>query len=41
MIYGQDTLFQLLGLRDDRLTIQAATIRDWPGIPFGAGPSAL
>jgi hypothetical protein len=38
VIYGQDTLFQLLGKRDDRLTIQAATIRDWPTIPLRGRP---
>ncbi len=38
VIYGQDTLFQLLAKRDGKLTIQAATIRDWPGIPLRGRP---
>ena len=38
MIYGQDTLFQLLGKRYNKLTIQAATIRDWPAIPLRGRP---
>ncbi len=38
VIYGQDTLFQLLRQRDDQLTIQAATIHDWPGIPLRGRP---
>jgi hypothetical protein len=38
VIYGQDTLFQLLGKRDGKLTVQAATIRDWPGIPLRGRP---
>jgi hypothetical protein len=36
--YGQDTLFQLLAKRDGKLTIQAATSRDWPGIPLRGRP---
>lgn len=38
VIYGQDTLFQLLSRRDGKLAIQAATIRDWPGIPLRGRP---
>ena len=38
VIYGQDTLFQLLAQRDSKLTIQAATIRDWPTIPLRGRP---
>lgn len=38
VIYGADTLFQLLGQRNGSLTIQAATIRDWPGIPLRGRP---
>jgi hypothetical protein len=36
--YGQDTLFQLLVKRGDRITLQAATIRDWPTIPLRGRP---
>lgn len=38
VIYGQDTLFQLLGRQGQRLTIQQATIRDWPTIPLRGRP---
>ena len=38
VIYGQDTLFQLLSKRGDKLILQAATIRDWPTIPLRGRP---
>lgn len=38
VIYGQDTLFQLLSKQDGQLSIQGATIRDWPGIPLRGRP---
>lgn len=38
MFYGQDTLFQLIARRGDKLTIQTATIRDWPSIMLRGRP---
>ena len=38
VIYGQDTLFQLLGGPKEKLSIQLATIRDWPTIPLRGRP---
>lgn len=38
VLYGQDTLFQLLGRTPDGLMIQEATIRDWPTIPLRGRP---
>jgi len=38
VIYGQDTLFQLFAKRDGTLTVQGATIRDWPTIPLRGRP---
>lgn len=38
VVYGQDTLFQLIGRKDNDLTVQAATIRDWPTIPMRGRP---
>lgn len=38
VIYGQDTLFQLFTKKSDKLTVQAATIRDWPTIPLRGRP---
>ncbi len=36
--YGLDTLFQLLKRQSDRMVLQGATIRDWPGIPLRGRP---
>ncbi len=38
VIYGQDTLFQLFSRKSDKLTVQQATIRDWPTIPLRGRP---
>ncbi|HOB74598.1 MAG TPA: glycoside hydrolase family 20 zincin-like fold domain-containing protein [Phycisphaerae bacterium] len=38
VIYGQDTLFQLFDRQTEQLTIQMATIRDWPTIPLRGRP---
>ncbi|HSW44999.1 MAG TPA: glycoside hydrolase family 20 zincin-like fold domain-containing protein, partial [Phycisphaerae bacterium] len=38
VIYGQDTLFQLFGKQSDKLTVRAASIRDWPTIPLRGRP---
>lgn len=38
VIYGQDTLFQLLTRQADKPMIQGATIRDWPTIPLRGRP---
>ena len=38
VIYGQDTLFQLLSRNGDKLTLRAAAIRDWPTIPLRGRP---
>lgn len=38
VIYGQDTLFQLFAGKQGALTVQAATIRDWPTIPQRGRP---
>jgi len=38
VIYGQDTLFQLFKGNSDVMTVQAATIRDWPTIPLRGRP---
>lgn len=38
VLYGQDTLFQLFKGAGQRLTVRAATIRDWPTIPLRGRP---
>lgn len=38
VIYGQDTLFQLFKAKGEAITLQAATIRDWPTIPLRGRP---
>ncbi len=38
VIYGQDTLFQLFAKGPGGVTVQAATIRDWPTIPLRGRP---
>ncbi len=38
VIYGVDTLFQLLAQQDSKLSIQTATVRDWPGIRLRGRP---
>ncbi len=34
VIYGQDTLFQLLGQEGGRTTLTRASVRDWPTVPW-------
>ena len=36
-IYGQDTLFQLIGGAKDQPAMARASIRDWPTVPGAAG----
>lgn len=38
VIYGQDTLFQLLQQGDDRLEMTRASVRDWPTVPWRGRP---
>ncbi len=38
VVYGQDTLFQLLSKKDGKPVIQPATILDWPTIPLRGRP---
>jgi hypothetical protein len=38
VIYGADTLFQLITRLNGKLAIQGATIRDWPTIPLRGRP---
>lgn len=38
IFYGQDTLLQLFGKKAEAMTVQAATIRDWPTIPLRGRP---
>ncbi|MBN1489332.1 MAG: hypothetical protein JXA69_05390 [Phycisphaerae bacterium] len=40
VVYGQDTLFQLLSRRNDALVLTRASIRDWPSIPWRGRPHA-
>ncbi len=38
VIYGQDTLFQLFRKQAEKLSVQRATIRDWPSIALRGRP---
>lgn len=38
VIYGQDTLFQLLTPRDGKVTLPRVAVRDWPSIPWRGRP---
>ena len=38
VMYGQDTLFQLLRKQGEGLAIQTATIHDWPTVPLRGRP---
>lgn len=38
VIYGQDTLFQLIDKQNDKVVLHQATIRDWPSIPWRGRP---
>ncbi len=38
VLYGQDTLFQLLAEHEGRLTLRQASVRDWPTVPWRGRP---
>ncbi len=38
VIYGQDTLFQMLVEGDDGVALHAASVRDWPTVPMRGRP---
>ncbi len=38
LIYGQDTLFQLLSMQEGRIVLSRASIRDWPSVPWRGKP---
>ena len=38
VVYGQDTLFQLLSKQGDSIILAKASIRDWPSIPWRGKP---
>jgi len=38
VVYGQDTLFQLLSKQGDELMLARASIRDWPSVPWRGKP---
>jgi len=38
VIYGQDTLFQLLSRRGEDVALTRASIRDWPSVPWRGRP---
>lgn len=38
VIYGQDTLFQMIASRGEELGLVRASIRDWPSIPWRGRP---
>jgi len=38
LIYGQDTVFQLLHKEDGKLMLPQASIKDWPSIPWRGKP---
>ena len=38
VVYGQDTLFQLLSKQGDKLMLARASIRDWPSVPWRGKP---
>ena len=38
VVYGQDTLFQMLRKLDDKLVLYSASIKDWPSIPWRGRP---
>ena len=37
-LYGQDTLYQLLARQDGKTVLRAASIRDWPTVPWRGRP---
>jgi len=38
VVYGQDTLFQLISRRNGKLLLARASVRDWPSIPWRGRP---
>jgi len=38
VLYGQDTLFQMIAKQGDELVLRRASIRDWPAIPWRGRP---
>jgi hypothetical protein len=41
VIYGQDTLFQLIFCSNGKLTASRASVRDWPSIPWRGRPATF
>ncbi|HOA75615.1 MAG TPA: glycoside hydrolase family 20 zincin-like fold domain-containing protein [Phycisphaerae bacterium] len=38
VIYGQDTLFQMVGRHGNEVVLRPATVRDWPTVPWRGRP---